>query len=372
MRRAPLSRWRAAHVSHVRRQGTSCGRLLHLQRGVNGRRRAGVSALVDVVFRGEADVSFPHFVDDYLAAGARRECLDGLPLSSYPGLVTMRNGSAFAVQPIHHSESELAVFPPPDRSDFDHRAYQAASIARVGEKVASVITTYGCPFACDFCSKPVFGDTVRHRDLDGVFAEIDELRHLGYDAVWVADDTFTLRRVFVEDFCRRVRSRGMTWSCLSRASGVDADLASLMAASGCRHVYLGLESGCPATLALMNKRATVAEGVRATQIYHEAGIAVGAFFMVGYPGEDVAAIEETFALALELPLDEISFNVPMPLPGSRLYERLGGRDATRDWTHENEITFVYDSEVDEVWLRRRVDETLAVFAERRAILSASA
>ena len=110
---------------------------------------------------------------------------------------------------------------------------------------------------------------------------------------------------------------------------------------------------------------TVEEGVRGGDLYREAGIEVAAFFIVGYPGETVADIEKTLSLALALPLDEISFNVPMPLPGSPLYERLGGSDEGRDWTHENELTFVFASDIDEDWLRRRIDETMAAFAAKR-------
>ena len=92
---------------------------------------------------------------------------------------------------------------------------------------------------------------------------------------------------------------------------------------------------------------------------------MAAFFIVGYPGESVAAIEDTFRLALTLPLAEISFNVPVPLPGSTLYARLGNPDEGRDWERENEITFLYPSELDEAWLRRRVDETMATFAAKK-------
>ena len=55
----------------------------------------------------------------------------------------------------------------------------------------------------------------------------------------------------------------------------------------------------------------------------------------------------------------------MPLPGSPLYVRLGGHDPGRDWTHENELTFVFPTDIDEAWLRRRVAETTAEFARRR-------
>ena len=55
----------------------------------------------------------------------------------------------------------------------------------------------------------------------------------------------------------------------------------------------------------------------------------------------------------------------MPLPGSQLCERLGGSDEGRDWTHENEVTFVFGSDIDQDWLRRRIDETMAAFAAKR-------
>ena len=70
----------------------------------------------------------------------------------------------------------------------------------------------------------------------------------------------------------------------------------MMRASGCRRVYLGLESGSQATLDLMQKQMTVEQGERAVTVYNEAGIEVAAFFIVGYPGETASDIEETFAL----------------------------------------------------------------------------
>jgi anaerobic magnesium-protoporphyrin IX monomethyl ester cyclase len=112
--------------------------------------------------------------------------------------------------------------------------------------------------------------------------------------------------------------------------------------------------------------------VRAATVYREAGIEVAAFFIVGYPGESAEDVEKTFALALELPLDEISFNVPMPLPGSRLWDRLALVDLRGDWTHENDPALVFDSDFDEAWLRRRIDETLDAFAARRKLRAAGA
>ena len=319
---------------------------------------------VDLVFRGEADVSFPAFCRDYLARGATRDDLGGLPLATYSGLVADGGGLRIDNPPVHHSQEEIAGFPLPDRGDFDHRAYQGAW-APTGHRPTTLIATLGCPYGCEFCSKPVFGDAVRLRPLDRVFAEVEDIVRLGYDGLWIADDTFTLRPDYLEEFCRRVAPLRLTWSCLSRANGIDPATARLMRDSGCRRVYLGLESGSQATLDLMRKQMTVEQSVRAATVYRDAGIEVAAFFIVGYPGETVADIEKTLSFALELPLAEISFNVPMPLPGSRLWERLGGSDEGRDWTHENELTFVFASDIDQDWLRRRIDETMAAFAAKR-------
>ena len=318
----------------------------------------------DLVFRGEADLSFPRFCRDYFELGASAQTMAELPLEGYCGLFVPNHGLTVDNPTTHHDADELESFPLPDRSDFDHAAYQDEWFRKTGTKVASIIVTLGCPFGCDFCSKPIFGNVVRRRSLDAVFAEIEQIRGLGYDGLWIADDTFTLDRPYLEEFCRRMIGGGMTWTCLARAEGISADSVRLMKEAGCRRVYLGLESGSQATLKLMNKQVTVEDGVRTVHLYREAGIETAGFFIVGYPGESAASIEETFKPALTLPLDEISFNVPFPLPGSALFARLGGPDDGVDWDEENEVTFVYESEFDADWLRGRISQTMQAFAVR--------
>ena len=329
------------------------------------------SSPFDAVFRGEADLSFPHFCRDFFDQKVTRATLAELPLDSYEGLFISNPAGPVDNPSVNHAESVLRSFPLPDRSDFDHVAYQQASLEKGGTKTASIITSFGCPFGCDFCSKPIFGNLFRRRDLDAVFEEVGQVRGLGYDDLWIADDNFTLDLHHLEQFCERATGAGMTWSCLSRASGIDEQTARQMKAAGCRRVYLGLESGAPATLRLMEKRVTVEEGIHTVSQYRAAGIEVAAFFIVGYPGETTTSIEETFKLALALPLDEISFNVPYPLPGSKLFDRVGSVDASRDWSKENEISFVYPSEFDEGWLRRRIEETMASFSRNRGRRSGS-
>lgn len=319
----------------------------------------------DLVFRGEADLSFPQFCADLSQAAGPRTDISQLPLQGYAGLFVSRDGVQVRNPTVNHTEEELDGFPPPDRLEFDHARYQHAWEQTDGSKTTSILTSLGCPFNCDFCSRPVFGSLFRRRNLDQVFEEIDQIRRLGYDSLWIADDNFTLDHCHLSEFCRRITARNLRWSCLSRVTGLDRATTDLMKASGCQRVYLGLETGSQATLELMNKKATVEEGVQAVELFHQTGIEVAAFLIVGYPGETVASIDETFRFALSLPLDQVSFNVPFPLPGSPLYDRVSGLDRDKDWEEENETTFVYDTEFDPAWLRGRIQQTLGAFSDRR-------
>jgi len=318
----------------------------------------------DAVFRGEADLSFPLFCQDFFARDISRYRWEDLPLNRYDGLFIQNHGLQVNNPTVHYKEQEINSFPLPDRNDFDHAAYQKEWLAKTGSATTSIMITLGCPFNCDFCSRPVFGGLYRRRDLDLVFAEIDQIRRLGYKSLWIADDNFTLDISFLRRFCQSMAGQQMGWSCLSRVTGINAEIAFEMKQAGCRRVYLGLETGAQTTLELMNKKATVEEGINAVHQFRKAGIEVAAFFIVGYPGETITSIEKTFELALTLPLDDISFNVPYPLPGSRLFDRVSGLDE-RDWNKENEVTFIYSSEFDPRWLKRRIGQTMQAFAEKK-------
>jgi anaerobic magnesium-protoporphyrin IX monomethyl ester cyclase len=320
----------------------------------------------DAVFCGEGDVTFPRLCRDYCSSCHAPAGLETLDSSSYPGLYRKRDGIVRSTPPVHHPAAVLDPLPLPDRSVFDHARYQAAMEKTAGSKQTSLIVTRGCPFSCDFCSKPVWGDLFRKPPLEKVFREIEEIRALGYESLWIADDCFTLDPAYLVGFCHGMIRRGVPlgWTCLSRVDRLTPDLAGLMKRAGCFRVYLGLESGSNETLRLMNKRVTVEQGIRAVHLFSGAGIGTAGFFMVGYPGETVASIEETFALALALPLDEAWFTVPLPLPGTPLFARVADAGLWDDWEVSNQVKFVFPSEFDERWLGRRIAETMDAFRKK--------
>jgi len=320
----------------------------------------------DAVFCGEGDVTFPEFCRDYLLSGSSRD-LNDLDPASYPGLYMTREGKVCSSPPLHHPSEILDRLPLPDRAGFDHRQYQAAMEQNTGLRQTSMIVTRGCPFSCDFCSKPVWGDLFRKPPLEKVFQEIEEIRSLGYTCLWIADDCFTLDSGYLTAFCQEMIRRGvpLSWTCLSRVDRLTPELAGLMKRAGCIRVYLGLESGSNETLGLMNKRVTVEQGIRAVHLFSQAGIGTAGFFMVGYPGETFDSIEKTFALVLSLPLDEACFTIPLPLPGTPLFARVASLATWDDWEVSNQVKFVYPSEFDERWLEGRINETMEAFRKKK-------
>jgi len=191
----------------------------------------------------------------------------------------------------------------------------------------------GCPFSCNFCSKPVFGSFYRNRSATSIVDEIEDIQTYGYERVWFSDDIFPINKKLVEGVCSEINQRGLDieWGCLCRSDLMNEELARKMKKGGCFQVFFGLESGNNEVLKMMNKAITVEQSKLAVNSCVKAGIKVGGFFILGYPGENNKTMLETIKFASSLPLDYFSFTVPYPIPGTKLYEAVLGRIVTDEW-----------------------------------------
>jgi len=321
----------------------------------------------DAVFRGESHASFPDFCLDYIESNRNPLNLSRFVINpeTYPGIYFNKPHNETVSKSASRSSDKKALdrLPITDRGDYDHLKYHRFWSDRKAPSLASIMTSYGCPFDCDFCSKPVFGNRLRLRDMDKIFEEIRDIKNLGYDGLWIADDCFSLDPEHTRCFCHRLISEklDMTWFCLSRVDRITQSDIALWQDSGCRKVFFGLESGSNDILKLMNKKTTTDEAEKTLERFAQSDIRTAGFFIVGYPGETYDTIETTFKWALSLPLDEVSFTIPYPLPGTRLYDRVMHVDAHRDWTYENENTMVFQSDFDEDYLKKRIDSVYKQF-----------
>lgn len=324
-----------------------------------------------LILCGEAIHSLPGLCRHFLQPGTSVHDLRALLTDpeNYPGIYCREPGSHSIIrsEPRSSNEGVLNRLPIPDRHGYDHDRYQRFWIKREGFSLAGIMTTYGCPYQCDFCSKPIFGDRFRRRGMDRIFEEIRDIRNWGYDGLWIADDGFTLELDHLRAFCEKlIREKlDMKWFCLSRVDSITRRDMDLMQQSGCRKVYLGLESGSNEVLRLMNKQTTVEMAEETVALFAQSGIKSAGFFMIGYPGETYASIETTLEWSLTLPLDEISFTIPYPLPGTKFFEKTISVREEADWNYENENRFVYHSDFDEIYLKKRIAEAYSRFAAGR-------
>lgn len=228
---------------------------------------------------------------------------------------------------------DLDTFPRPSRELFDNNAYKKYYFQKFGYTTTAIMTSRGCPFACDFCSRPVFGNEFRARTALNVVDEIEEVVSLGHNRIWFGDDCFTLNRPRLIVICDEIIKRKLKigWECLSRVDTLDSETVDKMKQAGCLRMFFGIESGNDSILKIMKKQITVKQAYEATQLCKKKGIKAGAFFILGYPGENEKTILDTVNFASSLALDYLSFTLPYPIPGTPLFERLSGELVSEEW-----------------------------------------
>jgi len=262
-------------------------------------------------------------------------------LSTIEGIVYRENGSTVKTASRGLQEN-LDQLPPPSRELFDNYPYMAYYFNKFGYRTTPLMTSRGCPFNCDFCSKPVFGDSVRMRSAEYIVGEIQEVIRLGYDRLWIADDCFTLNRQRLIEICDGMIEGNLRigWECLSRVDTLDLEILNKMKEAGCVRIFFGIESGNDEILNIMNKKITTKQASEAVKLCRDVGVKTGAFFILGYPGENSATILETVKFASSLPLDYLSFTLPYPIPGTPLFERLNGSSLSTNWEEPKNLQLI--------------------------------
>ncbi|MEA2040476.1 MAG: radical SAM protein, partial [Thermodesulfobacteriota bacterium] len=182
----------------------------------------------------------------------------------------------------------------------------------------------GCPYACNFCTAPLYyGKKLRKRPVRTIVDEIESnIKRFKVKDFFIWADTFTADRGYVKEFSREITTRGLkiSWTCNSRVDTVDREMISLMKEAGLWMISFGLESGNNEVLEQTGKKITVEQSKVAVSIAHEFGIKTSGHFVLGLPGETEASMRDTLTLALDLPLDIAQFYAAAPFPGTSLYD----------------------------------------------------
>ena len=209
------------------------------------------------------------------------------------------------------------------------RAYQGAPQGFVFRRTptAPILTSRGCPHRCAFCAGHlVMGRQLRFRSPESVLEEADLLvRRYGVRELHIVDDNFTAHRGRAMEILAGLEARDLTLSFPNglRADHLDAEMVRALKKAGTFAVNLGIESGAPWILERMGKGLRLEQVRDAVLRLHEAGVEVGGFFILGFPGETRDDIQRTIDLALDLPLDRAHFSAFLPLPGTPATKLVG-------------------------------------------------
>ncbi|MEW9623361.1 B12-binding domain-containing radical SAM protein [Rhodanobacter geophilus] len=234
---------------------------------------------------------------------------------------------------------------PPDPRLVGHPAWDLVDIERYraiwherhGYFSLNMAASRGCPFRCNWCAKPIWGNHYMQRSPHDVAAEMAHLKHAFQpDHIWMADDIFGFRIDWVTEFAEQLRATdgAVPFTIQTRADLISERMAEALAQAGCAEAWLGAESGSQRVLDAMNKGTKVAELIVARERLGRHGIRVGFFIQLGYLGEELADLLATRELVAQAAPDDIGVSVSYPLPGTRFYElvkaQLGRKTHWRD------------------------------------------
>lgn len=218
---------------------------------------------------------------------------------------------------------------------------------RHGRFALNMVTTRGCPYHCNWCAKPIWGQRYNARSPESVVEELVTLREFGdIDYIWFMDDIFGLKSRWISRFADLLQSAEIKirFKCLSRPDLLlrDGEVESL-ARAGCDIVWMGAESGSQKILDLMEKGTKVEEIPASCEKLREHGIRAGLFIQFGYPGETRDDIRATLKMIRRVMPDELGISVSYPLPGTRFYDRV--RDELgeqRNWQDSDDLAMLFD------------------------------
>jgi anaerobic magnesium-protoporphyrin IX monomethyl ester cyclase len=218
-----------------------------------------------------------------------------------------------------------------------------------GHKFAlNIATTRGCPFHCNWCAKPIYGQRYNTRSVQRVVAEIKILQdNFGVSTFWMCDDIFGLKPGWVQEFNTELKANNLSikYKIQSRADLLlQEDNIDALVASGLYETWIGAESGSQKVLDAMDKGTTIAQIKESTQLLQSKGVRVAYFLQFGYLGETKEDIDATIDMLLDFMPDDIGVSVSYPLPGTKFYDLVQSQLSEKaNWTDSDDLALMFQN-----------------------------
>lgn len=293
----------------------------------------------DAVLLGEAEWTLLELVESLLSESGRE-------LRDIRGLAFFDRRSGAVLQtPRRPLMTDLDALPFPARDLLQLDRYRDAWERAHGFFSLNLVASRGCPYRCNWCAKPIYGDSFHFRSADSVAEEMRELKEqCGAEYLWFADDIFGLKARWVQQLTESVelRDAALPFKMQSRVDLMKQDTVQALRRSGCMEVWMGVESGSQKILDAMEKGIRLAQVVEARENLRRSGIRACYFLQFGYPGETWADIQKTIQLVRETQPDDIGVSVSYPLPGTRFHERVQEElGAKTNWEDSGDLAMMF-------------------------------
>jgi len=277
---------------------------------------------LDYIFIGHAEERVVDFLKIVLSG-------DKKALNDLPGVGFRNENGEIIINPVETHIADVKTIVKPDYSLLDITPYlvrdtldyQTSSHVRSAE----ILTTYGCPYKCCFCSSwTISGRRVVYRPIEDVLDEIEYLirKHKIEELVFFDDcllldkeRVYKIFNAFIE------REYNLKWKSVNvSAWHLDDDMLKLFKDSGCKQLTISVESGSQRVLKeIVHKPLKLEIVPPIVKKCQELGITITANFVIGFPGETWEEIRTTFRFAEECDFDLIHFFVATPQPETELY-----------------------------------------------------
>ena len=280
---------------------------------------------IDFVIRGEPEEKTLAFVealadgDPFDAGGLTYRCASGnAKHNPDPGFIRDLDAlplPAYHLLPMHDYRDNTAP---------DHR-------------FGLVVTSRGCPMACIFCSKSMYGNRFRTRSVGHVLDEVDLLvKKYGVKRIFFHDQILLHKRKRIETLLDELirRRYGITWRCQTRLANLDREILERMAKAGCTEVHVGLESISAEVRKAVKKNDQDRDRfLKLNALGEELGVRISPNMIIGLPGETYESVLETARFYTDMGFPFLP-NVAIPYPDTKLYD-MGceeGKIRSGDWS----------------------------------------
>ncbi|HET9744669.1 MAG TPA: radical SAM protein [Chitinophagaceae bacterium] len=291
----------------------------------------------DFVLVGEAEMTLAELVN--------RLQKNENDFSSIPGLAVRQTDHIIKTtkRPVL---KDLDSLPNPAWDLIDIKPYRDSWMTHAGYFSINMGTTRGCPFKCNWCAKPIYGNRYNSRSPQNVVNELKMLKErFRFDHVWFCDDIFGLKPGWVNEFADLVEKENLRFKFKIQARAdllLQENYVRDLARAGCDNIWMGAESGSQKILDAMDKGTTVDQIESSTKLIRKYGMKPSFFIQFGYLGETKEDIRKTVSMINKLLPHEIGISVSYPLPGTVFYEKVkADLDVKTNWTDSDEMALMF-------------------------------